>query len=261
MAPNTLARSRLAQAVGWAHPYSINAWSPMFYADGGDGEPADGDAEADDETDTGTDDGWVPPTRDEWENHQTRLRTASAEAAARRKYLKAHGIDPKTGQKAADDTEPADDTARPRAGQDDEPRGASPAEVKRAVERAAAEAEIRGLRKTKSLVTSLNDGLAVAGWNGQRLGLLMKLIDLDDVEIDDDGEVTGLAEQIEVAKREFPEAFKRTRNPAGTSNAAGGSGQNGAGGAKVDTADKPAPKAEPKGWAEQVAARALRGKD
>lgn len=230
-------------------------------AGGAEGDPvAEADVEAEPEADVEPVDEWVPPTREDYDRLVAGKQKADSEAASRRKYLRQHGIDPKTGNKINPDPEPeADDEPAARPRKDDEPRGASPAEVKRAVERAAAEAEIRGLRKTKTLVTGLNDGLADAGWNGQRLGLLMKLIDLDEVEIDDDGEVTGLAEQIETAKREFPEAFKRAARSAGTSNPGAGSGQNGAPAAKVDAADKKPPAPEPKGWAEQVARQATRG--
>lgn len=243
MAPNTL--------PGWAHPYR----DPFIcYADGG-GDAADGAAViAEPEPDDTAADDWTPPTREEYEETIGKLKTASGEAAARRKYLRANGIDPKTGQKIqADDPDP-----EPAAAKDDQPQGQSAAEVKRQVEKAAAEAELRGLRKTKALVTGVNGALADAGWNGQRLNSLMKLIDLDDVEVDDDGEINGLSEQIDSIKSEWPEFFKRTRS-ANTSNGAGGSGQNGVTPAKVDAADKPAPKPEPKGWAETVAQRALRG--
>jgi hypothetical protein len=245
---------------------SVPPWAILGYrADGrpirplaGGAEDTDPEPEPDDkpEPDDGPDPSdWTPPTREEWEAHQEKLRKASGEAAARRKFLREHGIDPKTGTKLQPDPEPEPEP-EPR-GKDDEPRGPSAAEVRRQVEKAAAEAELRGMRKTKALVTGLNGALADAGWNGSRLGSLMKLLDLDDVDIDDDGEITGLSEQIAEIKAEWPEFFKRQRSTSAGSVA--GSGQNGAPAAKVDTADKPAPKPEPKGWAETLAQRAIRG--
>jgi hypothetical protein len=108
----------------------------------------------------------------------------------------------------------------------------------------------------RTFAVGFNKALGDAGWNGTRLDSLMKLLDLDDVDIDD-GEITGLTEQLDTLKTEWPEFFKRVR--ATTSNPAGGSGQNGAPAAKVDTADKKPPAPEPKGWAETVAERVLRG--
>jgi len=85
----------------------------------------------------------------------------------------------------------------------------------------------------------------------------MKLIDLDGIDVDDDGEITGLTEQIEELKTDWPEFFKRQR--AVPSKSGGGSGQNGTPAGNVDTADKKAPAPEPKGWAEQVAEKLMRG--
>lgn len=242
-------------APGWAHPYHHPG---VWYADGGDDpdpEPNDPGADPTDDP-SGPEDEWTPPTREEWEAHQEKLRTASGEAAARRKFLRANGIDPKTGKKINPDPEPEPEPDEPPA-KDDAPRGATKQEVDRAVRKAAAEAELRGLRKTKGLVVGFNEALSEAGWNGTRLGALMKLVDLDDVEIDDDGEITGLAEQIGDIKRDFPELFKRVRsNPSKTEP---GSGQNGTPAAKVDTADKKPPAPEPKDWVERLARQAVRG--
>lgn len=255
MAPHTLARSRLTHTAGWAHPYRAGTWSPVFYADG------DGDADpALDDTDPGDGgpapepaDDWTPPTREEWETSQTKLRTATGEAAARRKYLREHGIDPKTGQKTQTDPEPDPPSAPAK---DDAPRGLTHAEVQRAVDKAVTETQLKGTRQMRTFAVGFNKALADAGWNGTRLDSLMKLLDLDDVDIDD-GEIIGLTEQIDSLKADWPEFFKRQRSTS--ANSVAGSGQNGAPAAKVDTADKKPPAPEPKGWAEQVAERVLRG--
>lgn len=217
----------------------------------GPDDTADDDAAADQEPA----DDWAPPSREEYEKLIADKRKADGEAAARRKYLRAHGIDPKTGEKVKPDTEP-DDVETPAA--DPAQQGLSQAEVKRAVERAQAEAQLKGTRQMRTFTVGFNAALSEAGWNGSRLGSLMKLVDLDAVDIDDDGEITGLAEQIDDIKGEWPELFKRARNSAGSAKMDGSSGQNVTQAAKVDAADKPAPKPEPKGWAQQIAQRALR---
>jgi hypothetical protein len=199
-------------------------------------------------------DDWQPPTRDEWEAQQAKLRAATGEAAARRKYLREHGIDPKTGQKLQPDPEP-EPVAAPAA-KDMTTPGLTDADVKRAVEKAVTETQLKGVRQMRTFAVGFNKALSEAGWNGTRLDSLMRLLDLDDVDIDD-GEITGLTEQLDTLKTEWPEFFKRVR--ATTSNPAAGSGQNGAPAAKVDTADKKPPAPEPKGWAETVAERVLRG--
>lgn len=248
-------------------PISAPPWTILGYrkdgrpihliAGGAEGDPVvEPDGAPDDEPEPEPVDDWTPPSREDYEKLVEGKRKADAEAATRRKYLRQHGIDLKTGNKINPDPEPEPDDEAAR--KDDAPAGPSQAEIRRQIEKAAAEAELRGMRKTKTLVTGVNAALSEAGWNGTRLGSLMKLVDLDEVDIDDDGEITGLAEQIDQVKADFPELFKRTRGSAGTSNSGAGSGQNGAPAAKVDAADKPAPKPEPKGWAQQLAERALR---
>lgn len=235
---------------GWAHPYR----DPFVcYADGGDDPAPEPAAEPEPEpADDEPADDWQPPSREEYEKLVEAKRKADAEAAARRKYLKAHGIDPKTGNKIEPDPEPEPEP-EPTAGQ---PQGLSQAEVKRQVDRAVAEAKIEGLRGAKKLVSSFNKALSDAGWNGQRLELIMPLVDFEEVDLDDEDD---LKERIENVKKIFPEGFKRTRNLSTTANGGASSGQNGQPAVKVDTADKPAPKPEPKGWAETLAQRAVRG--
>ncbi|MFE9765110.1 hypothetical protein ACFYPC_11345 [Streptomyces sp. NPDC005808] len=46
---STLPRHARAHAPGWSHPYPVDPWSPMFYVDGGDGQ--DDDADGDDDGD------------------------------------------------------------------------------------------------------------------------------------------------------------------------------------------------------------------
>jgi hypothetical protein len=246
----------MAPNLPWAHPYN----SPfVLYADGGDDPVPEPGSDPEPAPDGEPADDWTPPTREEWEAHQEKLRRASGEAAARRKFLKQHGIDPKTGERAG--AEPADDPepepAAQGAGQ--QPQGLSQADVDKRVSRAVAEAKIEGMRGAKKLATNFLGALSDAGWNGSRLDLIMPLSDLDGADADDPED---LAERVENVKKLFPEGFaptKRTRNPAVSSNGAGSSGQNGVPPAKVDTADKPAPKPEPKSWAQTLAERALRG--
>ncbi|ROZ58667.1 hypothetical protein EEB12_01150 [Rhodococcus sp. WS1] len=59
--------------------------------------------------------------------------------------------------------------------------------------------------------------------NGITNTKITKLLDLDQIELDDEGNVTGLDEQIESVKSEFPELFETKRSVP-----------------KVDAADKPA---------------------
>lgn len=253
-------------------PFSAPPWQVLGYrADGrpiypvaGGSEPApEPAAEPDPEPEPGDSpdpeggpDDWQPPTREEWEAQQASLKRASAEAANRRKWLRAHGIDPKTGEKLQPDPEPEPvPAAQPQ--DPTAPQGLSEADVKRFVDKAVAETQLKGVRQMRAFAVGFNEELAKAGWNGSRLGHLMKLIDLDGIDIDDDGEITGLAEQIEELKAEWPEFFKRNRSTV--AKPGGVSGQNGTPAGNVDTADKKPPAPQPKSWAEQVAEKLIRG--
>lgn len=245
-------------APGWAHPYPPGPFSPVFYADGDPVAEPDTEPEPEPEPEPDVDpvDVWTPPTKEEWEAHTAKLKTASGEAAVRRKFLKQHGIDLKTGKKVAPDDDPE---PQPDPVDDKQPQGLSEADMKRQIQRAVAEAKIEGMRGAKKLATGFFSALNEAGWNGTRLDLIMPLSDLEDADPDDDED---LAERVEHVKKLYPEGFqptKRARNPANPSNGAGGSGQNGVPAAKVDAADKKPPAPEPKDWVEKLARQATRG--
>ncbi len=77
------------------------------------------------------------------------------------------------------------------------------------------------------------------------MGRVLKMLDMDDLEITDDGQVDGLREQVEDIRRDFPELFATAaRRPA-----------------RVDGADKPGQQnAAPKTSAERIAAGLLGGR-
>jgi hypothetical protein len=87
-----------------------------------------------------------------------------------------------------------------RAGEDETARA-----TREAAEAAAAAAE----KKYKPIVikTTARAELVAAGVKSGKEARLIKLLDLDDIDIDDDGEVTGLTEQVDALKEEWPELF------------------------------------------------------
>jgi len=74
---------------------------------------------------------------------------------------------------------------------------------------------------------------------------LVGLLDLDKVELDDDGEILGLEEQIEELKTDFPNLFVASGGSVRPPNINGGSGN----GRKKDKEDRQ----EPKGFAQLLA--------
>lgn len=70
---------------------------------------------------------------------------------------------------------------------------------------------------------------------------MLRLLELEDVEVDDDGDVTGVEEQVRNLKREFPELFARGSESRG----------------KGDGGSKGTPPNKPKSSAERLAASVL----
>jgi hypothetical protein len=93
--------------------------------------------------------------------------------------------------------------------------------TKTAAEEAAAEASRAAEAKFKPVVVRtaaraafLEAGLVLPkGRSDAAFNRAVKLLDLDELEITDDGDVEGLAEQIDDLKAEFPELFVSTRRP------------------------------------------------
>ncbi|WP_433242540.1 hypothetical protein [Actinomadura nitritigenes] len=266
----------------WWHAYTDGTRLPAIHGaegdddDGGDG--GDGGADDDDEDDDedgGEDDDYTPPSREEWEKTQAKLKRVNSESARRRKWLDEHGIDPRTGKARKDDAddEHGDDGPAPKKaaakkkadgkdddGQDDSGGGFTEeqvsARVKRAVDRATARTELR--YKLPLARSAAEAALARANFNGRSLDRVMKLIDLDEIDIDSDGEVIGLEEQVDQIKEDFPEWFS-TRRRRRTADTGGGNG--GGGGGRASTKDvgaadkKPAKDDKPKTWKETLAER------
>lgn len=153
---------------------------------------------------------WTPPTQQDWDNVQLALKKARQDARAARKAPKAEGEDvPDVDKAVAAASEAAGAKYKPMV-------------VKAHARAAFAEA---GLVMPK-------------GKTDSALSRALRLLDLEDIDVDDDGEVSGLAEQIDEIKGEFPELF--AQKPARV--------------ARIDSADKGnAGNGKPKSSAEVMA--------
>lgn len=206
--------------------------SPIYNIAGGDGrievgtDDDDNDDSDDDEQDEDEDekDEWVPPTKDEFEKVLAAKAKADSEAAARKRFLRDAGFDPKTGKAVSkpkfelDDDSDDDDSDDDTSGR--KPEAKSPTQVdtrkvqrdlQRQLEREVVKAEHRERERGLALVSAVPEALEEAGFNTKHLKRALKLIDFDAVEVDSDGEIDGLLEQIDELKNDFPEFFKRTR--------------------------------------------------
>ncbi len=162
---------------GWARPYGTGPMAPWYASGDEDDEDEDSDEDDDSEDDEDEDDDsekeWKPPTKEEWEAQQAKLRKANAQAKKHRLAAK------QVTSSASTDAEKAKEQAQQAA----EARY-KPIVVKTAARAALAEA---GALKPERLI---------------------KLLDMDELEIDDDGDVVGLEDEILALKKDYPEFFE-----------------------------------------------------
>jgi len=107
--------------------------------------------------------------------------------------------------------------------------------VKELEQQLAEAAETTARVSGQLLQVQVNSALADSGITNTKV---VKLIDLEQIQLDDDGNLTGLDGQVESIKTEFPEFFESRRAP------------------KVEAADRPAI-VRPKSSAEKLLNKAL----
>lgn len=181
------------------------------------------DLEVDDEVEEVEDD-YVPPTKEEFQKILAAKQKADSEAAARKRFLREAGLDPKTGKPIPkrevkfdfedEDDEGEEDTADKKA--EVKPSSkfdakAAMREAQRQLEREVLDVETRERERALVLVSAVPEALSDAELNPKYLKRALKHLDLNSVEVDSDGEIEGLQEQIASLKDDFPEFFKRTR--------------------------------------------------
>lgn len=224
-------RNPLSLPPGTVVGYRANG-KPIYNIAGGDGRVEvddnvdDDDDDVDDVDDSDEEkDEWVPPTKEEFDRILAAKAKADSEAAARKRFLREAGFDPKTGKPISkpkisledfddddDSDEAVEETRRSVKG---ESKAKSDKAFQRQLEREIAKTESRVRNEAReeqiallaAVPTSLND----AGWNGKSLDRIIKLLDFDEIHIDSDGEIDGLEEQITSLKEDFPHFFKRAR--------------------------------------------------
>ncbi len=153
---------------------------------------------------------WKAPTQEEWTRTQAALKKANDEAKTHR--LKARDL--------AQQHEDANTKAAREAAE------AASAKFKPVAVKASA--------RSAFLEAGLADAAGVAK--------LIKLLDMDAIEIDDEGDITGLDDQIASVKQDFPSLFTKERAPRTP---------------RVDAAGKPIGQAKPKTSGELHAARIM----
>jgi hypothetical protein len=185
----------------------------------------DDDDDDDDDEDDDVEDDYTPPTKEQWTKLLAEKKKADSESAARKRLLREAGINPKDGSPLKvtpklsavdDDDDSGKETTPPdkRTVDTSEDAKALQKRLQREMERNLLdqEKEVRNEERgrAKALMAAIPEALNTEGWSGKALPRILKLLDLDAVEVDEDG-VNGLDDQIVELKRDFPEFFKRQR--------------------------------------------------
>ncbi|MFG2412582.1 hypothetical protein [Streptomyces goshikiensis] len=154
-----------------------------------------GDADISDDIDNEVDD-WAPPTKEEYAELVNNLTKANAEAKARKEILRSHGIDIRTGIKAA-------------------PVTAAETEGDRRPSVDVVQLQSSAFEQVEAIYSGLDD----AGINPKSRARAVKLIK------DSLSEGSDIEDEITALRDEFPEMFKRQRTVPVADAAAVGVGQ------------------------------------
>ena len=127
---------------------------------------------------------WQPPTQAEWERTQAALKRANDEAKTHRQKLK-------DAQKASEDAD-----------------GRAAREAAEAAEKRLKPVAVRSAARAAFLEAGLADA------KPERVAKLLRMLDLDAIEVTDDGDVTGLDDQVTGIKADYPELFAKSKQGA-----------------------------------------------
>lgn len=298
-------QNRRDAARGWQKPKAKQRREPDPDDDSDDDDPDDDEDEPDVPTDQRRSRGrrgsaedtdeWTPPTRDQWDRMSDAVSRNNGELRKRRflgKPLERLGItdeetlrdkmiewgrDPDSGERLeggeyegsdSDLFEQPDGLDR----QDDADRAPKrtkaeiAAERRRHEERGMARAEAR--YKPGMALFAAEAELRSAGWSGKEIGLAIKLIDPDEIEVefDDSGwpTVHGIEDQVAKIKEEFPDWFRPRRAPTRDEDAEDGRRERStrlparrAGTRQVDGGERRRPADKPMTWLQRADAQMM----
>ncbi|MDT0270264.1 hypothetical protein RM844_28735 [Streptomyces sp. DSM 44915] len=164
----TLPRRARAHAPGWSHPYVVDPWAPLLYADGGDEDESEEPPEDDQDEGDDSDDADPDPEGADQLGDKGKRALATMKGKWRAERDKRRAAEEKLNQQAGQD-----DAERARAAAESAALAKANARILRAEVRAAAKGK---LADPKDALTFL---------------------DLDQFEVGDDGEID--ADEIEEA--------------------------------------------------------------
>lgn len=217
---------------GWSHHYPTDLFSPYLYADGGEGEDDEDDEEEEDESEEDEDDSKKKGKKDEDDSEEEdedkdktpeelsaevkRLRNAylkkMRQGKNRSQRIKDLESDKATTDKRFAELEAELKTLRESGGKKGE--GEDDEAAKNRINAMLDKAREEGKNSFKPTVIRMaaKTDLMAAGARSSVVDRLVKMIDTDDVDVDDDGEI-DVTDQVMQLKKDLPELFGPTRAP------------------------------------------------
>lgn len=164
---------------------------PVVRGGATDDDPDDPD---DDDLDDDDDDDDDKPSPDDIKDPEKKR--LSDEAAR-------HRLRAKKAKQRADDLQAKLDAKEAEENDKDKP---DLAKLQKERDDAVAKAEDLGSAvNTLTIANAVRDEVAELDLNPKKIKAIIKVMDVDDIEVDDDGEVTGVREALEAVKKDYPE--------------------------------------------------------
>lgn len=185
-----------------------------------------------DDTEETEEEEYEAPDQETWTKTTGALEKANNEAKKWR--LRAQGKDPKwkPAPPAKDEDEEDEEPAKPKRRT---PR-LNEEQIRRDAEEAALAKAKPGLVRAAARDALRDAGLIVSGKGTASFDRAFRLIDLEEVDVDEDGTVSGVEDQIKQVKRDYPELF--AKKGARAVDAGAGSNGDGAGKKTTTSADR-----------------------
>jgi len=227
---------------GWAHPYATDPFSPVFYADGGDEDDDEGDEdeedadkgdEEDDEDDDDDEDKGKSP--EELAAEVKRLRAAYLKKLKNSKNRGTRLREAETAKaKLEGDLATLQeqlDELKKTAGKEVDSEAAQ-RRINELVEKAKEEG--REAFKPTVIRMAARAELMAAGARPALVDRLVRMIDVNEVDIDDEDGTIDVTDQVDALKKDMPEMFgpKRATTKRTRKTTSGGSGGEGGGSGK-----------------------------
>jgi len=202
---------------GWAHPYATEPFSPFWYADGGEDEDEGEDEDVDKDGDS--DDGGEEDDEDEGKtaaelaDELKRLRTAHIKKIRQGKNRSVRIQELETANATYDqkiaELETALQTLKEESGKTSQTDEAAQRRIAELIEKAKEEGK-NSFKPTVIRMAAKSELMAV-GARANAVDRLVRMIDVNDADIDEETGEIDVSDQVAALKKDLPELFGERR--------------------------------------------------